>query len=384
MNLKYLPLVAALGLTLSACTPKEMFSAAVKVGQVVWDPSVQVGDAKDQPTQIAFSLYASPTTNPNPNSVPPEQEEPEEYSLTLKAESQEALLEQVRETLTQMEGQNITGEEVSPLPSSSPAAAAERGPASGTRQVIWFRVLDGQEHTRDPILIEVPGSGASGILMADRSPAAPVAGQTAAQATAPATASAATSATTAAGSGAGAPYPLRDESGMLPASVTEAERLHSLQVGEYGGRASNDALVVDAGEDNLTGTAAIPVSEYPPAMARAIATPVSFKVLQLTDDSMFLNADVDSLAADIRKALGSTYIKVDDYVLQPGQFKYIDFKKIDSDTRYIAVFAQFHEMNGATWKRAIPVAAQGRMYRLLVGFDSNTVTLQDEGVDESK
>ncbi len=48
---------------LSGCT------ALSKMGQVAMDPSIPVGPTKDQPTEVAFSINASPTLNSNPNSV---------------------------------------------------------------------------------------------------------------------------------------------------------------------------------------------------------------------------------------------------------------------------------------------------------------------------
>ncbi|MDF5981592.1 hypothetical protein P4056_08810 [Pseudomonas aeruginosa] len=41
-----------------------------KTGQILMDPSIQVGSADDQPTQIALSLYANLDVNPNSESLP--------------------------------------------------------------------------------------------------------------------------------------------------------------------------------------------------------------------------------------------------------------------------------------------------------------------------
>ncbi|WP_199100894.1 type VI secretion system lipoprotein TssJ [Dyella sp. ASV21] len=125
------------------------------------------------------------------------------------------------------------------------------------------------------------------------------------------------------------------------------------------------------GPSGLTSTQDAPVGKN-------VATPISFKILQLKDDSVFLNADQDLLRKDLKKALGSTYVDDDDYVLQPGQFKYVESKKIDKNTRYVAVLANFHDQSNATWKRALRIEAGGFQYSLLVIFNNIEVGMVDE------
>ncbi|HBL66041.1 MAG TPA: type VI secretion system lipoprotein TssJ, partial [Achromobacter sp.] len=117
---------------------------------------------------------------------------------------------------------------------------------------------------------------------------------------------------------------------------------------------------------------------------RGAATPIAFRVLQLKDDSLLLNADPEQLAKDLKKALGSTYISQDDYVLQPGQFKFIDFARIDKDTRYVAIVADFHDQNGAVWKQAFRLEPNGRRYALLMTLHGNRVGIVDESFRASQ
>ena len=55
----------------------------------------------------------------------------------------------------------------------------------------------------------------------------------------------------------------------------------------------------------------------------AVATPMAIKILQLRDDSLLRNSLYELLDKDPAKALRSTYIRDDDYLLHPGQFKFI-------------------------------------------------------------
>jgi len=53
-----------IGALLSGCTT--VGNVLTKTGQVLMDPSIQVGPPEDQPTQVALILYAAKDVNPNP------------------------------------------------------------------------------------------------------------------------------------------------------------------------------------------------------------------------------------------------------------------------------------------------------------------------------
>jgi type VI secretion system VasD/TssJ family lipoprotein len=109
-----------------------------------------------------------------------------------------------------------------------------------------------------------------------------------------------------------------------------------------------------------------------------VATPIAFKVLQLTDDSLLVNASPQAMAEDLKKTLGSTYIRADDYLLQPGQFKFVDLRALDEDTRFIAVIANYHSTDVSQWKQHLRVEPKGRQYAVLVQLDASQVSLKGE------
>ena len=109
-----------------------------------------------------------------------------------------------------------------------------------------------------------------------------------------------------------------------------------------------------------------------------VATPIAFKVLQLTDDSLLVNASPQALAEDLKKTLGSTYIRADDYLLQPGQFKFVELRPLDEDTRFIAVIANYHSADVGQWKQHLRVEPKGRQYAVLVQLDATQVSLKGE------
>ncbi len=81
------------------------------------------------------------------------------------------------------------------------------------------------------------------------------------------------------------------------------------------------------------------------------ATPISLKIIQLKDDSLFMSADYSSLEKDLKGSLGKTYLDHDEYIIDPKQFKYIDFSEVDEDTHYIAVLAFYRDYNNVKWER---------------------------------
>ncbi|MBJ9978454.1 type VI secretion system lipoprotein TssJ [Pseudomonas sp. S75] len=247
---------------LSGCT------ALSKMGQVAMNPSMPIGAIKDQPTEIAFSINASPTLNSNPNSLQAEIEqtsrlEPSPYAVSLSASDPYALTEKVGTLLEFLHEQ------------FPPASAAE--PFEG----------DIDEPTRSPLEESTPGH-------------------------------------------------YEDSNVML--TLPRA-------------------------------TAATP---------EPIATPMAIKILQLRDDSLLRNSLYELLDKDPAKALRSTYIRDDDYLLRPGQFKFIPFAAIEAETRFIAVIADYRNQDDATWSQVLRIPPRGQRIILSVLLNDKQILLKEE------
>ncbi|WP_194437806.1 type VI secretion system lipoprotein TssJ [Vibrio fluminensis] len=105
------------------------------------------------------------------------------------------------------------------------------------------------------------------------------------------------------------------------------------------------------------------------------ATPVEIQVFELEDDSMFMSADYDQLKADHKATLRSNYVNSYDYVLTPGQFKFVDTFEINESTNYIGVMAHFSDPDTSQWKKAVKVVNKSRQYHLLMKFSEYDVKL---------
>jgi type VI secretion system protein VasD len=252
-------LFLALVLALSGCT------TLGKVGQVLMDPSVPVGAPGDQPTQVAFSLYASPTLNGNPRShdatAAKQVLEPNPYAVSLSAGDPHALTEKVKALLEHLQSE---------FPAMSPLAKEPQVALA-----------------RSPMEESSPGSYDDPTVQFD-------------------------------------------------------------------------------------------FQDLQPVPAEQLATPVAIKVLQLRDDSLMLNSAYPLLDEDPAKALRSTYIRDDDYLLLPGQFKFVRFEPLEADTRFIAVIANYHDRPDATWKQVLRIEPRGRQIALSVQVNDSQILLKEE------
>lgn len=295
-----------------------------KTGQVLMDPSIQVGNADDQPTQVALSLYASADVNPNPVSCaaagPVDDREPaliglEEqgpFAVNLQGASKDELVAHLQALLGHLEHG----------PTSSPGALAVP-----QRLAIPGLVVDEQ---------------APPLTLGKSQPETLFAGTATARQPVPST------------------WMLRQ--GQVSSTDEETAWLRdrgSPELGQYGRGAS---------------LARAPEVRATPGNA----TPIGFRVLQLKDDSLLENADPERLRQAPDKALGSTLLASDDYILVPGQFKFIEFAAVDEDARYIAVVADFHAPNAERWHDVFRIEPRGRKYPLMVMLQGSRVAITDE------
>lgn len=251
--------MAALFLTLLGCTSLN------KIGQILVDPSIPVGVRKDQPTEVSFSILASPSINGNPRSHDasdsPGMLEPNPYAVSLSAGDPHALTEKVESLLGHLREQYPP---MSPVPRALMEALA-----------------------RSPMEESSPGS-------------------------------------------------------------------------------YEDATVY------------LTLPDPKPVLPEQIATPIAIKILQLRDDSLLQNTVYQLLDQDPAKALRSTYVRDDDYLLLPGQFKFVPFEPLESATRFIAVIANYNNQKNAIWKQVLRIEPRGRKIALGVEITDTRILLKEE------
>jgi len=291
-----------------------------KTGQVLMDPSIQVGSADDQPTQVALSLYASADVNPNPVScaaVEPVEEQAAleghgPFAVNLRSASRDELVAHLQALLGQLEH-----------------GSAESFGALAVRQRLAIPGLVVDEQAPPLTLGKSQPETLFGATATARRPV---------------------------------PSAWMLRQGQVSSVDEEAAWTTTLgnpELGQYG---------------RGTGLTRAPEVRATPGNA----TPIGFRVLQLKDDSLLENADPEQLRKAPEKALGSTLLASDDYILVPGQFKFIEFAAVDEDARYIAVVADFHTPSAERWHDVFRIASRGRKYPLMVMLQGSRVAITDE------
>lgn len=308
------------GALLSGCST--VGNMLKKTGQVLMDPGIQVGTAEDQPTQVAMSLYAGMSVNPNSVAEPENEPEPDvaldngPYAINLYSDTREELAHSLRTLLDHLQAQSdalpITIGTPNPPPTFELSLDSKQPPfvVDSEFDLSW-RTGVAMSQTPFPAHWRLRQGGAA------RRPS---------------------------------PQP----------RVGAASAAHDVALGQY--------------REGVPLTPAAP----PGPLSQVNATPIAFRVIQLKDDSLLENADPDLARRAPQKALGSTYITADDYLLVPGQFKFINYSELNDDTRYIAVVAAFHDPNAQRWYDVIQVEPRGRKYALLVTLQETRVAITDE------
>lgn len=307
--------------TLAGCgTVADML---VKTGQVLMDPSIQVGSDEDQPTYVALSLYASRDVNPNPVSLPsaPLDEDAQAdapaledgpMAVSLRGVSQGELIEHLVTLLRHL--QQDSADSPNPFAVNQAVSAAhprvdEPRPAVAVGATASDALLSGNARSRGPFPVT---------------------------------------------------WMLR-HGGTQPDAdaAASAQPMLTLDLGQYGQGAG---LPLAAGQRD----------------APAAATPIALRILQLKDDSLLEHADPALLRKDPKSALGSSFLASDDYILAPGQFKFIEFTVVDEKARYIAVVADFHDPSAERGHDVFRIESRGRKYPLMVIAKKTRVAIMDE------
>jgi type VI secretion system protein VasD len=307
-------------------------TASKKMMQIAKDPSTPVGELRDQPSLVALSMVASKEMNPNVylpvESSPPAMELP--YSVSLSGDDLADLFQQLKVTLKQVHDEMR-------------AAASADAEAS----LVFDDEPDSGSANVDETGTDVAESDIESKPDEDVIPNAAIQGESEL------------------GEKAAANDTEADTTDEA-AAATEVE-VHGdgvpRQVGQYRETRGGDK------DDEQTS---------PDARSSRNANPVEVTVYQLKDDGRFLSADFDQLRSDPKKALGKTYLEHDDFVVRPGQFKFVRFFPVKEQTQFIAVVASYEDIDSIVWKAIARIEPTGGRYPLLVSLGRHGVSIQKE------
>lgn len=112
------------------------------------------------------------------------------------------------------------------------------------------------------------------------------------------------------------------------------------------------------------------------------ASPASFQVIWMSEDSKLLATDIDQLTTKkIEDVLDKNYVNHQDFTLIPGQYKYLPPVELEKETRFIGVAVYFSQPNATQWKKVIKVSPIGHRYQILIHLHKNSVDILKESED---
>lgn len=84
------------------------------------------------------------------------------------------------------------------------------------------------------------------------------------------------------------------------------------------------------------------------------ASPVLFRIYELRDLANFNGADFFALYEKEQEAIGGDLLRKQELTLVPGETKTLSFE-VEDDTRFLAVFAAFRNLEAAQWRASTPI-----------------------------
>jgi type VI secretion system protein VasD len=96
--------------------------------------------------------------------------------------------------------------------------------------------------------------------------------------------------------------------------------------------------------------------------------PLDIWVFQLSDDGKFLNNDFFDLTEIPKETLGTTFIKLKEYQIEPEKSKIIKKIKLDEETTHIGIIGGYSDTERTDWRTIKKVKAVGEEYNMVVVF----------------
>ncbi|RZI58384.1 MAG: type VI secretion system lipoprotein TssJ [Rubrivivax sp.] len=102
-------------------------------------------------------------------------------------------------------------------------------------------------------------------------------------------------------------------------------------------------------------------------------SPLLVRVYELKSDVGFNAADFVSLYQKDQAELGTELVSREEMTLQPGEARPWSKKILSSETRFVAVFAAYRDLERARWRAVVPVVV-GRKQEILIQADELAVS----------
>jgi type VI secretion system protein VasD len=135
--------------------------------------------------------------------------------------------------------------------------------------------------------------------------------------------------------------------------------------------AAPPAAAAPAGPPTAIGTVSAAADLNPSVSNRP--SPLAIRVYELRSDTAFGKADFIALYQGEQAAIGADLVAKDELMLQPGESRNYG-RTLNAQTKYVAVFAAYRNVERATWRAIAPVPP-GRTLKLAIRAESQAVSV---------
>ncbi|MBX7228542.1 MAG: type VI secretion system lipoprotein TssJ [Burkholderiaceae bacterium] len=133
------------------------------------------------------------------------------------------------------------------------------------------------------------------------------------------------------------------------------------------------AMLLACGKSSTLVSAALQASSSINPDARNRPSPVVIRVYELKTPATFESADFFSLFDKDQATLGADMLAREEFTLRPGDSQTIN-RELKPDTRFMAVFAGFREVEKSTWRAVMPLNV-GKKNTVQISLDARTVSI---------
>jgi type VI secretion system protein VasD len=127
------------------------------------------------------------------------------------------------------------------------------------------------------------------------------------------------------------------------------------------------------GKSNIKLKASVEASENVNPDPGGRPSPVVVRVYQLRSPDIFKSADFFAIYDNEVATLGQTFVRRDEFELQPGTKSDYD-DEIDPSTKYIGVLVAFRDLDNARWRSFVQLPDEKKVY-LQIDLESLTVSV---------
>ena len=158
---------------------------------------------------------------------------------------------------------------------------------------------------------------------------------------------------------------------LMRESVFKPQRRHMLWAGALGVWAMLAAGCSSAPKvASLTGNLQASADMNPSVSQRP--SPLLIRIYELKSVAGFNQADFMALYQSDTATLGADMVSREEITLQPGETRPYN-KVLGAETRFVAVFAGYRNLEKARWRVAVPVEA-GRAQKVMIRADALSVS----------